>query len=173
MRSNQEITGLQDDQLTQQQQQQQHSAPSLTPWDAKQLHTCGSAPDAAAGSVPVALHSPTPSSLGAFGAASGPYPSISPSSSSGHAALAGPPAAAAAVAAGSTGAAAAGGASSGTANAPGSKRQKSKRPLKRGPLFARELPPSKAAGGHGSRHAVINYSPASLTIGELFEVGVM
>jgi hypothetical protein len=158
--SSSEITGVQADHSPQQQQ----PAPSLTPWDPKQLGTPAAA--AAAPGMPPSLHSPTPSSLGAFATASGPYPSISPSSSSGHTALAAAPPPAAAAAA--TSAATTSGA--GAATVPGSKRAKSKRPLKRGPLFARELAPSKTAGGPGSRQFVINYSPASLTIGELFEV---
>jgi hypothetical protein len=182
MRSGPEIASQQGDQQTQQQQQQQQSATSLTPWGVTQISANSSAgdaaPHAAAGhAVPhsPALHSPTASSLGAFASAQGPLSSISPSSSSGHAALtAHTPAAAAATnpTAGATagGAGAVIGASS-KGHSSSSSSSKSKRPLKRGPLFARELPPAKAAGGHGSRHVVINYSPASLTIGGLFEVG--
>jgi hypothetical protein len=158
-----------------QQQQQQQSAPSLTPSGTSQLPAASSAGDAhhaATGhTVPHALHSPAASSLGAFANAQGPLESISPSSSSGHAALHGhTPAAAAAAAAAATSPTAGGAAATVGASSKGHS-SKSKRPLKRGPLFARELPPAKAAGGHGSRHVVINYSPASLTIGELFEVG--
>jgi hypothetical protein len=58
--------------ITRQADQQQQHASSLTPWDAKQLGTH----PAAAAAMPPALHLPTPSSLGAFATASGPYPSI-------------------------------------------------------------------------------------------------
>jgi hypothetical protein len=68
-------------------------------------------------------------------------------------------------------------ATGGGAVAAAARRRAARRPLKRGPLFARELLPvgAGAAGSSGaataaSHAAVVNYSPAELTIGQLFEV---